>query len=187
MSEQGISLKDGWGASLACAVTLGVFSSLGDWIWANYITDGAVIPGVVHGLLIFLLLAVVLGLAAGEKLALRRLLFTLPLSGLVIAASFYPIAMVVGYIGGLLVTWAAMWLTLALLQRWSRSRTEPLGRSLARAGAAMILSGLAFWAISGIWTGAAQQPVNYIVRAGYWAFAFLPGFLALLVGHSRTE
>ena len=175
-------MKPGILRAVVAAALLGIVSSFGDWLWANFLTDGAVVPGVVHGFVIFLILAVVLGRASGVPGATKRLLMTLPLAGLLIAAAFYPIAMGVGYVGGLLVTWVAMWLVLATLQRWARGGGESLGRALARGALAALLSGLAFWAISGIWTGPAPESVNYIVRAGYWTFAFLPGFAALLVG-----
>ncbi len=165
-------------------MVLGVVSSFGDWLWANFIPDGAVAPGVAHGFVIFVILAVVLGWAAGGRGATRRLLVTLPLAGLAIAAAFYPLAAVVGYLGGLLVTWVAMWLALATLSRWARGGREGLGRALLPGVVAALLSGLAFWAISGIWTGPSPEVVNYLVRAGTWTFAFLPGFAALLIGQA---
>lgn len=176
------SLPPGLRRAAVAALVLGVVSSFGDWLWASFIPDGAVGPGVVHGVVIFLILAVVLGWASGVSGTTRRLLMTLPLAGLLIAAAFYPLALVFEYLGGLLVTWVAMWLALATLFRWARGGGEGLGRALARGGLAASLSGLAFWAISGIWTDPSPEPVSYALRAGYWTFAFFPGFAALLVG-----
>ncbi len=84
-----------------------------------------------------------------------------------------------GYLGALLLTWIGMWMTLALLQRWARSNPETVLRALVRGLIAAIGSGLAFWAISGIWTDPTLR-TGYGVRLFYWSFAFLPGFLALL-------
>ena len=165
--------------SLAAAGALGLLSTLGDWIWARFIPDGAVLPGVIHGVLVFLALALTLGLAAKPRTALRRLLLALPIAGLLIAATFYPLTRILGYLGALLATWIAMWLTLALLQRWARDPTEALQRALLRGLVAAVASGLAFWAISGIWTNPALHG-NYLLRLVYWTFAFFPGFLALL-------
>ncbi len=165
--------------SLGAAGVLGLLSTLGDWIWARFIPDGAVLPGIIHGVLIFLILALILGLAAKSKKALRRLLLALPIAGLVIAAAFYPLAYVLGYLGSLLATWIAMWLTLAFLQRWARDHDEALQRALLRGIVAALGSGLAFWAISGIWTHPALH-ASYLLRLAYWIFAFFPGFLALL-------
>jgi len=170
--------------SLAAAGVLGLVSTLGDWIWAMFIPDGAVLPGIVHGVLIFLIFALVLGVAAQSRMVRRRLLWSLPIAGLVIAAAFFPLAYVLGYLGALLATWVAMWLSLALLQRWARSRSESLQRALARGLFAAVASGIAFWAISGIWTDPALLG-NYPLRLIYWSIAFFPGFLALLWGQPR--
>ncbi len=163
------------------AVVLGAVSTFGDWVWANYITDGAVIPGVVHGGVIFLILAAVLAWD-GTRRAAARLLPVLPAFGIVLAAVFYPLAWVLGYLGALLVTWVLMWLATAVLQRWARGGVETAGRSLLRGAAAAVGSGLAFWAISGIWTNPAPGGPSYPWTFACWTFAFLPGFLALLVG-----
>ncbi len=172
-------------ASLS-ALVLGLVSAFGDWVWAHYIQDGAVLPGVIHGLLIFTLLALVLGIAAGSGLALRRLLPTLPLAGLLIAAAFYPIARVAGYLGALLLTWVAMWITLALLQRWARGGRESHRIAMVRAALAAVGSGIAFWAVSGMWTSPDPDP-SYALRALAWSFAFWPGFAALLTGQARPD
>lgn len=168
--------------SLTGAVILGAVSTLGDWVWAHYIPDGAVIPGVVHGALIFLILAAVLAWDAGTRRAAARLLPALPATGIVLAAAFYPLARLLGYLGALLVTWVLMWLATAALQRWARGGVESAGRSLLRGAAAAVGSGLAFWAISGIWTNPSPEGPSYPWHFACWTFAFLPGFLALLLG-----
>ncbi len=170
----------GIGAALIGCGVLAAVSTFGDWLWTHYIPDGAVVPGVIHGAVIFLVLAIVLGKAAGTRRARNRLMPTLPAAGIVIAAVFYPIAGAVGYIAALLVTWVMMWLTTAGLQRWARGGAEAVGLTLLRGIAAAIGSGLAFWAISGIWTQPAPT-INYGWRFLCWAFAFFPGFLALLL------
>ena len=173
-------------APVAGAVALGALNTLGDWIWAHFLRDGAVLPGVLHGVVIFAALAFVLAASAGTRRAWRVLLPSLPLAGLVIAAAFYPIAMAVGYLNGLLVTWVAMWLSLALLQRIARDRSEQASRSLLRGGLAAVGSGLAFWAVSGMWTQPSPT-INYAWHFLCWTFAFLPGFCALLIGWSANE
>jgi len=42
-------------------------------------------------------------------------------------------------------------------------------------------SGLAFWAVSGIWTRHDPGGPNYAYNFACWTLAFLPGFLALLL------
>ncbi len=168
-------------APVVGALALGALSTFGDWLWAHFLRDGAVLPGVIHGVVIFAALACVLAAPAGTRRAWRVLLPSLPFVGLVIAAAFYPIAMAVGYLNGLLVTWVAMWLSLASLQRIARGRREPISRSLMRGGLAAVGSGLAFWAVSGMWTQPSPS-INYLWHFLCWTFAFLPGFCALLFG-----
>ena len=169
--------------ALAGAALLGGFSTLGDWVWARYLTDGAVLPGVVHGALIFLLLAGVLAWSAHTRRAAARLLPSLPAAGVALAAAFYPLARLLGYLGALLAAGLLMWLTTAGLQRWARGGTETASRTLLRAAAAAVGSGLAFWAISGIWTHPAPGGPSYPWHFVCWTFAFVPGLLALLLGH----
>ena len=161
---------------------LAAVSTFGDWLWTHYIPDGAVVPGVVHGAVIFLILGGVLAWGAGTWRAAARLLPTLPLAGVALAAVFYPLARLTGYVGALLVTWVLMWLTTAGLQRWARGGVESAGRTMARGVVAAVGSGLAFWAISGIWTQPSPTGPNYPWHFISWAIAFLPGFLALLTG-----
>ena len=168
-------------SSLAGAVVLGAFSTFGDWVWARYIPDGAVVPGVVHGDVIFLILAAVLAWNIGTWRAAWRLLPVLPGVGIVLAAVFYPAAAVLGYLGALLVTWVLMWLATAALQRLARGGVETWPRTLLRGAAAAVGSGLAFWAISGIWTNPSPGGPSYPWHFVCWTFAFLPGFLALLL------
>ena len=44
-------------AALGGALFLGALSTFGDWLWTHYLEDGAILPGVVHGAVIFLALA----------------------------------------------------------------------------------------------------------------------------------
>jgi len=152
----------------------------------RFIPDGAIVPGVVHGVVIFAILAAVLGASSPVSGTTRRLMWTLPLAGLLLAAAFYPIAMLTGYLGGLLVTWVGMWLSLALLYRWARRSPEPLGGALARAAAAAVFSGLAFWAVSGMWTNPAET-FSFLTRTAKWAFAYFPGFAALLLARADDK
>jgi hypothetical protein len=46
---------------------------------------------------------------------------------------------------------------------------------------AAVGSGLAFWAISGIWTRHEAGGPRYAYNFACWTLAFLPGFLALLL------
>lgn len=137
-------------------------------------------------MLFFVALALVLGWAANNRLVTTRLLTTLPPTGLVLAAAFYPLARVIGYLGALLVTWTGMWLALALLQRRARGGEGSAREAVLRGTAAALGSGLAFWAVSGMWTRPAHE-TGYGLRFAYWTVAFLPGMLALLSKGPRTS
>ena len=77
------------------------------WLWTNYLTDGALLPAIVHGAVIFLILAAILAWSAGTPSAWKKLLPSLPLAGVALAGVFYPIAYTIGYLPALLVTWIA--------------------------------------------------------------------------------
>ena len=173
--------------AVLAALALGVLSTLGDFIWAKYLTDGAILPGVIHGALIFLAIALVLAWSAeraaagsGQRVA-RRLVASLPALGVGLAAVFYPLAYALGYLVSLLITWVGMWCGTAALYRWARDGREPRALTLARGAAAAVGSGLAFWAISGIWTRPSPDGPDYAWHLACWTFAFLPGFAALLL------
>ncbi|MDH3745358.1 MAG: hypothetical protein OES47_09680 [Acidobacteriota bacterium] len=180
------SLPHDLGVAVGASAVLGLFSAFGDWVWARFIPDGAVVPGIVHGVLVFGILALVLGWAAGTKRATSRLLVTLPFAGLLIAAGFYPLARWMGYITALVASWTAMWVALAILSRWVAGRRESFRTALLRGLFAASLSGLAFYAISGIWTHPDPDP-NYALRFVYWTFAFLPGFVSFLWGRESER
>jgi hypothetical protein len=169
------------GSAVVAAVVLGAFSTLGDWVWARFIPDGAVVPGVVHGVLVFVILAYVLGRATPGGEGTKRLLVTLPLAGLLIAALFYPLAYGIGYVPALITAWVLMWLTLATLHRWASRTGRRVSNSFVRGLIAALGSGLAFWAVSGMWTNSTLASASYPLRFALWTLAFLPGFLALLV------
>ena len=142
---------------------------------AGGVAYGAHVGGFVAGAV----LALVLGWSAGSRRTSSRLLASLPPAGLLIAAAFYPIAGVTGYLTALLISWIAMWLALALLQGWARGGGETVIRAIGRGLLSAVASGLAFWSISGIWTDPQATP-SYALRLLYWSWAFLPGFAVLL-------
>ena len=176
--------------ALGGAVFLGALQAGGDWLWARYIPDGAVAPGVAHGVVVFLAIALLLAAGArragGEAGAARRLVLFLPVAGALIAAAFYPLYLLLGYLGSLLATWVAMWLVTAWLQRAARGRLEGPARTAARGGLAALGSGLAFWTIAGIWTSPDPEGPDLVRHFFAWSWAFLPGFAALLLGQPRA-
>lgn len=168
-------------AAAGAALVLAAVSTLGDWIWARFLTDGSIVAGVLHGVVFFAVLALVLAFSCPvPRRALAKLLPTLPLVGLLIAAGFYPLARAFGYLAALLVAWVAMWLALAFLHRTAGGRAETHRRALLRATLAALGSGLAFWAVADMWTQPAPDGPHLLEHLGRWFVAFLPGMLALI-------
>lgn len=172
----------GIGAALAAAAGLGLLSAVGDWIWFHWLEDGALAPAIGHGLLFFVALAVALGASAPRPgRTTGRLLAVLPAVGVGLAAVFSPLAGVVGYLGGLLVTWTAMWIALAFGLAWAAERRESARASALRALAAAVASGAAFSTASWMWTAPDPDGPSVVLHFVCWTWALVPGMLALLV------
>ena len=107
-----------------------------------------------------------------------------PIIGVVAALIFYALALKLRFVA-LLPAWMSFWVLFAFLQHWL-SRTDSTEVAAVRGTAAAILSGVAFIAISGIWTRAVSPP-QYHVNLAAWSIDFLPGFLALFFGRVHAE
>jgi hypothetical protein len=165
------------GIALLGALWAAALSTFGDWVWARYIPQHRAVFGLAHGTLLFLGIGAFLG--TWRRRALRGALLGAAV-GLGAAGGFYALAPLVGY-AAMFVLWMALWAALAIVDaRGLGAPGAPLGPALARGGAAAIASGLAFYAISGIWTVHRAGGPDYPYNFACWTVAFLPGFLALL-------
>jgi hypothetical protein len=97
------------------------------------------------------------------------------------AAGFYLLAPLAGY-AAMFLMWIAIWVALGVLGAWLRTGTLDLRGGLSRGGVAAVLSGAAFYAISGIWRPFDPQGWDYATHFGAWTLAYLPGFATLLLG-----
>jgi rhodanese-related sulfurtransferase len=82
-----------------------------------------------------------------------------------------------------------MWLILAALDgRWLRApERRPWPAIAARALAAAVFSGLAFYAVmTTLWGPPPVEGRNYFVQFLAWAFAWTPGLIALTAGPARA-
>lgn len=165
--------------AVAAALFLGAVMTVGDFLWAYFGIRHTIRAGLAHGALMCLCLGAVVAARAG-RLAVG--LAVGPVIGVLAAGAFYAMAPTLGW-GAMLPAWMLFWICFALLQHYLRPETLP--RALGRGVVAAVLSGLAFYAISGIWTGRhdTSGPV-YLVHFLYWSFAFLPGFLVLFFRRS---
>jgi hypothetical protein len=164
--------------AIAAALFLGGVMTAGDFIWAQFRVRHSVWTGATHGAVMCLCIGAVIGARAGRTLAG---VIAGPLIGIVAAAAFYATASTLGW-GAMLPAWMLFWICFALLQNWLQP--ESLNGAAARGVIAAVLSGLAFYAISGIWTRPSRGGPNYLVHFLYWSFAFLPGFLVLFFRRS---
>ena len=166
--------------AIVAAVLLAAVMTLGDWIWSVFNVRHRVLNGIAHGAAMCLVLGMVIGWRA------RRIgpgAVAGVVIGIVAALAFYLLAPVMRY-WAMLPAWMLFWILFAVLQQ-RLMRVESMGMALGRGIAAALLSGAAFYAISGIWTNPPPGPPRYGVHFVSWAFAFLPGFLALFVGRPR--
>ena len=86
-----------------------------------------------------------------------------------------------GY-AAMFVLWMAIWVALGLLiARGLGEPRQPAASGWLRGALAAIGSGLAFYAISGIWTRHRAGGPDYAYNFACWTIAFLPGFAALLL------
>jgi hypothetical protein len=163
--------------SALCAAAV---MTLGDYVWASRLLSHRMVFGLVHGAGLCLALGAALGLPAKRPLfgAVGGLVV-----GLLAAASFYVLAPFLRY-SAMFVSWFVLWVLLALLHRML-SRASSFGVALVRGLVAALGSGLAFYAISGMWTRWNPSAINYADHFLRWSFAFLPGFLALHLGSRR--
>ena len=162
-------------AAVGAALFLGAVMTAGDFIWAQFDLRHRMWTGMAHGALMCLCLGGVIGLRANR---VGRGLMMGPLIGLLAAGAFYAMAPTLGY-GAMLPAWMLFWVCFALLQMWLTAGT--IGTALGRGLIAAVLSGAAFYMISGIWTRPSRGGPNYLIHFLYWSFAFLPGFLALFL------
>ncbi len=168
--------------AVVAAVLLAAVMTFGDYIWSVFEVRHKVVNGILHGATMCLALGVVIGWRAG-RIAAGALAG--PVIGVIAALAFYALAATLRY-WAMLPAWMLFWILFAFLQQ-RLMRTESLGTALGRGLAAALLSGAAFYAISGIWTNPPPGPPRYGVHFASWVFAFLPGFVALFAGLRRRN
>ena len=166
--------------AIAASVVLGAVMTVGDWAWAALQLPHRVWYGITHGAVMCLCLGLAVGIRAGRPLpgALAG-----PVIGVLAALSFYALAPMIRW-SAMFPAWMLLWILFAMLQQ-RLSKKESFRAALLRGIAAALVSGAAFYAISGIWINDSHTNPNLLRHFGAWSFAFLPGFLALFFRQSR--
>ena len=181
------------GNAVGGALVMAIVSTLGDFLWANWLPHHRPIYGLAHGTLLLFVVGLYLG-------ALSRRAATGAAGGALVgflaAGSFYLLQPLIGY-SALFVLWIGLWVALGLLngrvlQPRAEGRAglsdppERIGHVLIRSGLAAVGSGIAFYAISGIWFPFNPHGWDYAVHFVSWTVAYLPAFAALLVSLRRA-
>ena len=169
--------KAGIGAAIQGSLAIAALSTLGDFIWATWIPRHLPAYGLTHGTLLFLGIGLVLGVVAHRPAAGAIAGALIGAGG---AAGFYLLAPLAGY-AAMFLMWIAIWVALGVLGVWLRTGTLDLRAGLSRGGVAAVMSGAAFYAISGIWRPFDPHGWDYVTHFGAWTLAYLPGFGALLL------
>jgi hypothetical protein len=160
--------------ALVASVALGAVMTVGDWTWAVLHLRHTVLYGVVHGAVMCLCLGAAIGIRERRTVAGAA---AGPLIGIVAAGAFYVLAPWLR-LSAMFPAWMLFWICFAFLQAWMRNEYG-VSSVVIRGVIAAVLSGLAFYAISGIWTRHDPSGPNYAWNLAAWSFAFFPGFAVL--------
>jgi hypothetical protein len=161
-------------AAVMAALVLGAVMSLGDVIWAAMRLQHRAIYGIVHGAVMCLCLGIAVGMRVRRPIAGA---LAGPVIGVIAAVAFYGLVRWLG-LAAMFPAWMLFWILFALLQR-QLSPHETLTQAAIRGLIAAMLSGLAFYEISGIWTRPSPGGPNVLIHLAAWSVAFFPGFLVL--------
>jgi hypothetical protein len=160
--------------ALISALFVALIATLADWVWAAQLLRHRMWYGVVHGGGLCLAIGLALGVPVRRPLtgAIGGIV-----AGVLGAASFYLLAPLMRY-SAMFVAWCLLWIFIGYLDGPVLRRTG-LRPALVRGLAAAVLSGVAFYLVSGMWTRWNPGSINYVDHYVRWTIAFLPGFLAL--------
>ena len=165
-------------AALTGSVVIAAVSTIGDFVWATWIPRHRPIYGLTHGTLLFLAVGLFLGVVTRRPAPGAALGGAI---GLLAAGSFYVLAPLLGY-SVMFGSWFGIWIALAFAYAWLGRAHSSTRTVVLRGLAAATASGLAFYAVSGIWMPFDPEGWDYAWHFASWTFAYFPGFAALMVG-----
>ena len=165
--------------ALVGALVLAAISTAGDFVWANWRVRHLAVYGVIHGVVMFAAAGYILGARNGRGTvsALGGVF-----AGVAGAASFYALRPLLGY-SAMFASWILVWVVLGAFLKGAGAKA-----GAARGVVAALLSGAAFYAVSGMWMPFNPSgPLDYAEHFVRWTIAFLPGFAALLLKAPATS
>jgi hypothetical protein len=160
-------------------------STLADAFWAAALPEHRAVYGLVHGGVVLGVLGLTLAWLAGADRVLRWGAISL-FVGVFAAVIFYGLFPFLGSLA-MLTAWMILWLAYAQITDAAAPAPEGRGKAVGRGVVAAVLSGIAFWAISGIWLGPHDPGMLYWRNFGSWCIAFAPGFVVLLGGRDGRQ
>ena len=160
--------------ALIASLLLGAVMTLGDFAWAALHIRHRIAYGLIHGAAMCLCVGLAIGIRASKPLAAA---IAGPAICVIAALVFYALVRPLGW-GALFPAWMLLWMLFGVLQQ-RLEKTDRSGPALMRGIAAALLSGGAFYLISGIWTRDSHLHPKLALHFAAWSFAFFPGFAAL--------
>lgn len=167
--------------SLIGALLMAAVTTAGDYAWFQFGIRHTPVAGVLHGVILLATLGAFLGLQS-RRLAVGAIGGVV--AGALGALAFYAMFGVIGW-PAMFVSWSLVWLGLAAFDG-RLLRRETGSRWLIRGLIAAIAGGIAFYAVSGVWTEHAENP-NYGWHFVAWIIAWWPGLAALTFGKRGHE
>jgi hypothetical protein len=168
-------------AAITGALVTAAVSTVGDYLWANVLPHRQPVYWFAHATVLFVTVGVCLGLPSRKPAAGA---IGAAAIGWAATAGFYFLQPIIGY-SALFGLFVGLWLGLGLLTGRVLQQRATAGDILVRSSLAAVGSGLAFYAISGIWMPFNPHGWDYAKHFVYWTFAYLPAFAALLTGRGR--
>jgi hypothetical protein len=165
------------------AVVTAAVSTVGDYLWANVLPHGQPVYWFAHAIVLFLTIGACLGLPSRRPLAGAG---GAVLIGCISTAGFWVLRPILGYAASMFLLFTLLWIALGVLTGRVLQRRDNIGAVLVRSALAAVLSGLGFYAISGIWMPFNPHGWDFARHFVYWTIAYLPGFAALLA-RNRTN
>lgn len=162
--------------SLIGALLMAAVTTAGDYAWFQFGIRHTPVAGVLHGVILLSTLGAFLGLQS-RKIAIGAVGGVV--AGALGALAFYAMWGAIGWTA-MFVSWALVWLGLSAFDARVLRRETGSGW-LVRGLIAAVAGGIAFYAVSGVWTEHGDSP-NYGWHFVAWFIAWWPGLAALTFG-----